>query len=115
MRSDPSRRRFFQTSFAAAATIVAFDPITRSWVRECRASSIPIPSLDGMLVQAGPLLAEAADDFGHIISRAPLAVLVPGSIHDIKKLVELAREQGLRVGGMSMIGNTHSTYGQSQV
>ncbi|MCA9653072.1 MAG: FAD-binding protein [Myxococcales bacterium] len=115
MTGDIPRRRFLGRSLAAAATIVAFDPVTRTWVREARADTIPIPSLDGMLVEAGPLLAEAADDFGHIISRMPVAVLIPGSIHDIKKLVKLARCHGLRVGGMSMIGNTHSSYGQSQV
>ncbi len=115
MDGELPRRGFIRASLATAATIVGYDPIARSWVTECRASTIPIPSLDGMLVEAGPLLAEAADDFGHIVSRTPLAVLIPGSIHDIKKLVKLARKHGLRVGGMSMIGNTHSTHGQSQV
>lgn len=108
------RRSFLQQSMAAAA-VLAFDPVSRSWVREARADTIPIPSLDGVLVEAGPLLAEAADDFGHIVSHTPIAVLFPGSIHDIKKLVKYAGKHGLRVGGMSMIGNTHSTNGQSQV
>lgn len=115
MDGELPRRGFIRASLAAAATIVAYDPIGRAWVREAHASTIAIPSLDGVLVDAGPLLAEAADDFGHIVSHSPLAVLIPGSIHDIKKLVQFARTHGLRVGGMSMIGNTHSTHGQSQV
>lgn len=115
MGNDHSRRTFLRSSLAAAATIVGFDPITRSWVTECHACMVPLPFLDGTLVDAGPLLAEAADDFGHIISHTPLAVLIPGSIDDIEKLVKLARAHGVHVGGMSMIGNTHSTYGQSQV
>jgi cytokinin dehydrogenase len=110
-----SRRRFVRASLATAATIVAYDPVARVWVTEARANTISIPSLDGVLVDAGPLLAEAASDFGHIISESPLAVLIPGSIHDIKKLVKLARKEGLRVGGMGMVGDSHSTYGQSQV
>ena len=77
MTGDIPRRRFLGRSLAAAATIVAFDPVTRTWVREARADTIPIPSLDGMLVEAGPLLAEAAEDFGHIVSRTPIAVLIP--------------------------------------
>lgn len=115
MEGEQSRRSFIRASLATAATFVAYDPVGRSWISECQAASIPIPSLDGVLVDAGPLLAEAADDFGHIVSRTPLAVLIPGSVHDIVKLVKFAAEHGLRVGGMSMIGNTHSTHGQSQV
>lgn len=115
MDGDLSRRGFIRASLATATAIVAYDPVRRAWVSECNAASIPIPSLDGVLVDAGPLLAEAGDDFGHIVGTSPLAVLIPGSIHDIKKVVKLARKHGLRVGGMSMIGNTHSTHGQSQV
>jgi cytokinin dehydrogenase len=115
MDGELPRRRFIGASVATAAAIVAYDPVGRCWVSKCHAATIPLPSLDGVLVEAGPLLAEAADDFGHIVSRSPLAVLIPGSIHDIKKLVKFAREHGLRVGGMSMIGNSHSTHGQSQV
>lgn len=115
MDGELSRRGFIRASLATATAIVAYDPIARAWIGECHAASIPIPSLDGVLVDAGPLLGEAADDFGHIVSHPPLAVLLPGSIHDIKKLVRFARKHGLRVGGMSMLGNTHSTHGQSQV
>jgi cytokinin dehydrogenase len=115
MARERPRRSFMRACLASAATIVAYDPLGRSWATESHASTIPIPSLDGVLVDAGPLLAEAADDFGHIVSHHPLAVLIPGSVHDIKKLVQFARRHGLAVGGMSMIGNTHSTYGQSQV
>ncbi|MCA9706034.1 MAG: FAD-binding protein [Myxococcales bacterium] len=115
MTAHPSRRGFLRASLAGASTFVAYDPLLCTWIRESRAGCIPIPSLDGVLVEAGPLLAESADDFGHIVSHAPVAVLLPGSIHDVKKLVKFARKHGLRVGGMSMIGNTHSTQGQSQV
>jgi cytokinin dehydrogenase len=115
MDGERPRRGFIRASLAAAAAIVAYDPIARAWVREAHASTISIPSLDGQLVDAGPLLAEAADDFGHIVSHTPLAVLIPGSVQDIVKLVEFAGKHGLRAGGMSMIGNTHSTHGQSQV
>lgn len=115
MGGELPRRGFIRASLATATAIVAYDPIGRSWVSKCHAAAIPIPSLDGVLVDAGPLLAEAADDFGHIVSHAPLAVLIPGSIHDIKKLIKFAGKHDLRVGGMSMIGNTHSTHGQSQV
>ena len=114
MTGGSSRRAFLRASMASVAAIVAYDP-RAGWLRQARACAIPIPSLDGVLVEAGPLLAEAADDFGHIVSHTPIAVLIPDSIHDIKKMIQFARQNGLRVGGMSMVGDTHSTQGQSQV
>ena len=95
--------------------MVAYDPMQRVFAAMPGPGSIPLPSLDGQLVLAGSLLTEAADDFGHLVSSAPVAVLAPGSIDDIRKLVIFANAQGIKIGGMSMIGNSHSTYGQSQV
>ena len=42
----------------------------------------------------------------------PLAVLKPGSVGDVVKLVEYANERSL---GIAMRGRGHSTYGQAQV
>ena len=44
-------------------------------------------------------LAAAADDFGHIIHRTPMAVLKAGSVNDIVKAVNFARANGLKVAG----------------
>ena len=110
-----NRRGFLRGGLAAAAAVVAYYPEDRVWAAKPDPKAIKIPSLDGELVLAGPELQAAADDFGHIISKAPIAVLIPGSIHDVRKLVHFARKHGIKVGGMSTLGNTHSTYGQSQV
>ena len=115
MRTRFSRRSFLKGSLAAATAVLAYNPSTRLWASQPANGSIAIPNLDGTLVEAGPLLDDAADDFGHIVTQTPLAVLIPGSIRDIRKMVKFARNHDLRVGGMSMIGNTHSTFGQSQV
>jgi len=109
------RRGFLRGALASAAAVVAYNPSRGVWAAEPGQDTIDIPDLDGALVLAGSLLDEAADDFGHIISAAPVAVLIPGSIKDIRKLVKFANKHDIKVGGMSMIGNTHSTYGQSQV
>ena len=115
MRKGPSRRRFLKASLATATAMLAYDPSTRLWASQPSVDNVAIPDLDGSLLEAGPLLAEAADDYGHIVSNAPFAVLIPGSIHDVETMVKFAKNHDLRIGGMSMIGNTHSTAGQSQV
>lgn len=101
---------------AAALAVVAFDPKSRSWITEAHAKphggGISIPGLDGELTLDPAAIAEAADDFGHIISRTPIAVLRPGSAEDIKKMVKYANKHHLKV---AMRGQGHATYGQAQV
>lgn len=54
----------------------------------------------------------AADDFGHIVHRLPTAVLKPGSIQDIVKLVQFANRHGVKV---SIRGHGYAMFGQTQV
>src|SRR5882724_2731767 len=85
------RRRNFLVGMAAGTVVLAFDPCNHAWITAGYADhpdGIPIPDLDGELVVDAAFLAEAADDFGHIIQRTPVAVLRPGSIHDIRTLVQ---------------------------
>ncbi|RYU62527.1 FAD-binding protein [Methylolobus aquaticus] len=107
------RRTFIAT--ISALTVAAFDPTRRSWLTAAEAAypqAIPVPELDGELTVDPEALAEAADDFGHIVSRAPIAVLRPASVKDIVKLVKYANRNGVKV---AMRGQGHSTYGQAQV
>ncbi|MEZ4220218.1 MAG: FAD-binding protein [Polyangiaceae bacterium] len=99
---------------AAAASVVAFSPRDRSWITiaHAKGGGSPIPKLDGELSVDPAALAEAADDHGHIISRTPIAVLRPGSIKDIRKMVKYANQHGIKV---AMRGQGHSTHGQAQV
>ncbi len=115
MSSSITRRRFLRGSLAATASVVAYHPLEKVWAIRPGSGRIRIPEFDGQLVLAGPLLAEAGDDFGHIVGTAPQAVLVPGSRDDIRRLLRFAHAHDIAVGPMSMIGNTHSTFGQSQV
>lgn len=106
-------RRKFLAGFAAAATAIAFDPFSKTWVAGAHAAgAIEIPGLDGQLVFDATSLGEAAEDFGHIIHRSPTAVLKPGSIRDIVKVVKFANEHGIKV---AMRGQGHCRYGQAQV
>ncbi|MER6738727.1 FAD-binding protein [Streptomyces puniciscabiei] len=56
-------------------------------------------------------LREAGQDFGHIVSAPPLAVLRPRSAAEIQELLAFAGPRGIPV---SVRGGGHSMYGQGQ-
>ena len=112
MGQTVSRRRLLQGS-VAGAVVLGFDLRTRSWVTEASASPghAGIPSLVGQLLTDEATKAAFGDDFGHIVHRTPFAVLKPGSVQDIVKMVKFARRHGLKV---AMRGHGHSCLGQAQ-
>jgi hypothetical protein len=109
---DISRRSLLKGIFATSV-VVGFDLAGRSWVTEASGGGqfAGLPPLDGTLTTDPAALAAAADDFGHLVHRAPVAVLRPGSVEDVVKMVRFAREHGLRVAGR---GKGHTAFGQSQ-
>jgi cytokinin dehydrogenase len=107
-------RRQFLTASAAALLVVAFDPVNGAWVTEAAAAipgAVAVPDLDGELVLDPAALAAAADDYGHLVHRTPLAVLRPGSVQDVVRLVRYANRNAITV---VMRGQGHSTSGQAQ-
>lgn len=106
-----SRRTLLQGALVA----VAFNPMSRGWASTLEAGSVPLPPLDGELLMDTASRTAAAEDFGHILHRTPWAVLVPGSVKDIVAMVRFARRQGLRIAAARGLGESHSTFGQSQV
>lgn len=56
--------------------------------------------------------ALVADDFGHSLKRFPWAVLSPRSSEDVVRVVQFARQNGLKIAPR---GQGHSTGGQAQV
>lgn len=117
-REAPSlSRRGFLGGLAVAAVVVGFDPLRGSWLTEADAAQGAVsvddfPAFEGQLLTDAASLAAAADDFGHEISRQPLAVLQPGSVDDIRRLMRFARRYDIQVAAR---GQGHSTYGQAQV
>jgi FAD/FMN-containing dehydrogenase len=86
-----------------------------SWAYGATARSSPLgelPSLDGELRFNDADRQAAASDFGRHIHRAPIAVLRPGSVHDIVRMVAYANQHGLKI---AMRGQGHCLYGQAQV
>ncbi len=120
MSNTIARRRILQTALSAVA-VVGFNPVSKAWATapdddsELPDGIDPIPQLDGQLYFDAATTTAAADDFGHIVHSSPWAVLVPGSVKDIRKIIKFARRNGLSVTGTRGIGQSHSTYGQAQV
>ena len=114
MSREVSRRTFLHGSLAAAAAVVGFDTVFRSWVSAAEltrghfALAEGFPSFDGSLLTDGASLAAAADDFGHMVHRQPSAVLKPGSVNDVVEMVRFARRNGIKVAAR---GQGHSTQG----
>lgn len=114
MKNSASRRGVLQGLMAGAIVIVGFDLVKREWVTSASAASgfEALPPLDGVLYTDSATRDAAADDFGHLVHCYPIAVLKPGSVEDVVKLVKFARTHKLKVAAR---GQGHSTYGQPQV
>ena len=112
-----SRRDFLRGSLAAVA-VLGFDADLRSWATAAELAggranlADGFPDFDGQILTDDATLSAAADDFGHAIRRRPRAVLRPGSIQDIARLIDFARRHDIQVAAR---GQGHSTLGQAQV
>lgn len=107
-------RRAVLTGLAAGALVVGLDPVTGSWVTEASASDAPhdLPRLDGRVRLDDATCGAAADDFGHLVHRRPLAVLEAASVDDIVTMVGYCGRHGVSVAAR---GQGHATNGQAQV
>lgn len=111
--NDRVSRRAFLKSGLAASVVLGFDPVSRSWLTQASAQTgADIPPLDGKLLTDDTTLTTFTDDLGHIIHQRPLAVLEPGSVMDIVRMVGFARQQGIKIGAR---GQGHTMFGQSLV
>ncbi len=109
-----TRRRLLRCS--AALAVAAFHPASRRWLlasESCPPGSIEIPELDGELFLEDPLLEAAGGDFGRIVSLRPRAVLQPGSVADVQRLILFARAHRLQVTAAGQAGDSHATFGQA--
>lgn len=95
----------------AAALVVGFSTSARAWVGsgEQRLRGVRLPALDGELLTDPASLALVSQDAGYSQTVTPLAVLKPGSVRDIEKMVDFCRCYGISV---SARGQGHTTFGQ---
>ena len=110
MNNGASRRKILQGAIASAI-VIGFDLVNREWVTSVSAASEfeSLPPLDGRLYTDAATRNAAADDFSHLVRRYPIAVLKPGSVEDVVRIVRFARSHKLKVAAR---GQAHSTYGQ---
>ena len=108
-------RRSFTKVLAAGALVAGFNTATRGWVAPAGAAPgpdfAPLPPLDGTLHLDDATRTAYAEDFGQIVRERPLAVLRPGSVEDVARMVRFARRHDLRLVAR---GAGHATFGQAQ-
>ncbi|WP_436494509.1 FAD-binding protein [Actinokineospora sp. HUAS TT18] len=124
MSSGLSRRGVLKGAAAGtAATIVGWSAANSAFVTAAQAQTSGIstvPTLDGVLETYSPALGNFSKDFGELVTGAPRAVLRPGSVQDVSRIITWARRNRLSVAmnGQSGSGNdleSHSSYGQALV
>jgi cytokinin dehydrogenase len=71
-----------------------------------------LSKLDGQLLTDSATINAHAQDYGQIVHKQPLAVLRPGSVRDIQRMVRFARRHGVRVAAR---GQGHQPFGQAQI
>lgn len=96
------------------ALVAGFDPIERRWVTKVEAASCPsfadIPRLDGTLLLDAVSREAVARDKGNIAHATPCAVLRPGSVEDIRRMILYCRRYDIKVAAR---GQGHTMFGQS--
>lgn len=117
MERKISRREFGKrlTRVASGAALLALQPSCSALLRPLPMGQLlrnDLTDLSGTLLFDDAARQTAADDFGHIVHRLPIAVLKPGSVQDIVKIVQFANRRDLKV---AMRGQGHAMFGQAQV
>ena len=115
MTKQSSRRTFIKSAAAGSVAILGYDPRVRSWITAAQAQTSSfksVPKLDGVLLFDDASRNALAVDRGNLFHRIPAAVLKPGSVQDVVKMVQYANQYSLKI---VMRGQGHSRYGQSQV
>jgi FAD/FMN-containing dehydrogenase len=103
-------------TLAHSTLVIGFKPLSGSWITAAQAGTAAdferLPALDGTLHVDDTTRTAYAQDYGQIIHERPLAVLKPGSVQDISRMVRFARQHGIRIAAR---GQGHSPFGQAQV
>jgi len=110
---DNIQRRTFIAGLGALV-VGGFDPVQHTWIPEAKAATFParLPRLDGRVVTDPATLAAVSSDAGNFVHATPFAVLEPGSVEDVAKMVRFCRRYGIKVAAR---GQGHTTFGQSLV
>ncbi|HSC88376.1 MAG TPA: FAD-binding protein [Polyangiaceae bacterium] len=97
----------------SALAVLGFSSGARAWVGGSGGGPLSkVPALDGQLLTDPSSLAAVSVDAGYSQTVTPLAVLRPGSVADIQKMIRFCRRHGILVAAR---GQGHTTFGQALV
>jgi cytokinin dehydrogenase len=108
-------RRRFLVAATILPLVVGLDQATGRWVsasEKTTATTAPLPPLDGVVVTDDKARTDDSSDEGNIVHRLPWAVLRPGSVDDVAKMIRYCRQYAIPVAAR---GEAHTVYGQSLV
>ncbi len=100
MTKQSSRRTFIKSAAAGSVAILGYDPRVRSWITAAQAQTSSfksVPKLDGVLLFDDASRNALAVDRGNLFHRIPAAVLKPGSVQDVVKMVQYANQYSLKI------------------
>jgi cytokinin dehydrogenase len=107
-----NRRGFLRAASASAIAIVGFSREAQAWVTgDGHGRFDHVPPLDGELLTDAAAREARGADLGNIIFNTPAAVLRPGSVEDVAKMVKFCAKRGISVAAR---GQGHATHGQAQ-
>ena len=97
------------------ALVAGFDPVGRTWISTAEAaggcrSFDDVPPLDGVLLIDDASRAAVATDKGNIVQQPPCAVLRPGSVRDIQRMIRYCHRFDIKV---AVRGQAHTMFGQA--
>lgn len=93
-----------------ASAVLGFNTRARAWSACGEGALKRLPRLDGVVLTDPSSLAGYATDAGNIVHQSPIAVLRPGSVADVQKMVRFCAENGIKVAAR---GQGHTNFGQS--
>lgn len=109
-------RRSFNHALTGGALMAGVDAFTGACaMRSNFTMNTPfhtLAPLDGRLLLDDVSRDARAQDYGQLVHERPRAVLEPGSVEDIARVVRFARRHGLRIAAR---GHGHQPFGQAQV
>lgn len=109
-------RRNFTRAVASGSLFIGLNTMTGSLKSaEGTRRTAPLeglPRFDGHLSFDSATRNDCARDYGGIVHKQPVAVLRPGSVEDISRVIDFARRRRLRIAAR---GHGHQPFGQAQV
>lgn len=107
--------RQLMSGLTTDSIVTGWDAQRRGWVTTANPSSSTFdgaPPLDGILTMEDASRQADSRDQGNIVVNLPSAVLRPGSVADIEKMVTFCQAHGIKI---SPRGQAHTTFGQGLV